>query len=84
VHEKHQTREQESLGRARRRPGQTALSVFERDDDADGVTRAAFTKAMGRLFKADRIHTDQIGPPSKRRAKLTPGPDQTKTQTEEA
>jgi RecA-family ATPase len=59
-----------------------APAVFERDEDADGITRAAFTKAMGRLVKAERIHTDPIGPPSKKRAKLAPGPGPAKAQAE--
>jgi hypothetical protein len=62
-------------------PGPTfAPAVFERDDDAESVTRAALAKAMGRLLKAGRVHVETIGPPSKRRAKLTPGPDPTKAQ----
>ena len=55
-----------------------APAIFERDDDADGVKKAAFGRAMGRLFKTNRIHIETVGPPSKRRAKLAPGPDQAK------
>jgi hypothetical protein len=52
-----------------------APTIFERDDDAEGVKKAAFSRAMGRLLKDNRIHIEPVGPPSKRRAKLTPGPD---------
>lgn len=55
-----------------------APSVFAGDEEADGVTNKAFARAMNKLFKANRIHIEQSGPPSKRRAQLTPGPDPTK------
>jgi len=59
-----------------------APTIFASDDDAEGVTRAALAKAMGRLLKAGRVHVETVGPPSKRRAKLTPGPDPAKAQPE--
>ncbi len=60
-----------------------APSVFAGDEEADGVTNKAFARAMSKLFKANRIHIEQSGPPSKRRAKLTPGPDPAKAKPEE-
>ena len=55
-----------------------APAIFERDEDAEGVKKAAFARAMGRLLKDKRIHIGTVGPPSKRRAKLTAGPDPAK------
>jgi RecA-family ATPase len=51
-----------------------APAVFERDADAEGVASNAFAGAMGRLLKANRIHVETVGPPSRRYSKLTPGP----------
>jgi RecA-family ATPase len=51
-----------------------APAMFEREDDAKGVTKAAFASAMGRLLKANRIHVERAGPPSRQRDKLTLGP----------
>jgi RecA-family ATPase len=48
--------------------------VFERESDADGVTKAALARAMSKLLKAKRIHIEPFGPPSRQRRKLTPGP----------
>ena len=55
-----------------------APAIFERDEDAEGIKKAAFARAMGRLLKANRIHIETVGPPSKRRTKLTAGPDPAK------
>jgi RecA-family ATPase len=51
-----------------------APAVFERDPDADGVSKAAFARAMSKLLKANRIHIETVGPPSRQRTKLTAGP----------
>jgi RecA-family ATPase len=59
-----------------------APTVFEKDDDAEGVASKAFARAMGRLFKANRIHVETVGPPSKQRKTLTPGPAPAKTATQ--
>jgi RecA-family ATPase len=48
--------------------------VFEGDDDAAGVSKKALVSAMARLLKANRIHIESVGPPSKKRHQLTPGP----------
>jgi RecA-family ATPase len=48
--------------------------IFEREADADGVSRAALSRAMSKLLKADRIHIEASGPPSHRRWKLASGP----------
>jgi RecA-family ATPase len=48
--------------------------VFEREEDAQGVTKRAFARAMGRLLKANRIHVERVGPRSRQREKLTLGP----------
>jgi hypothetical protein len=60
-----------------------APTVFEKDDDAEGVTSKAFAKAMGRLLKDNRIHIETNGPPSKRRKTLALGPDPAKAAAEE-
>jgi hypothetical protein len=52
--------------------------VFEREADADGVSKAALGRAMSKLLKANRIHITTSGPPSHQRKKLTPGPTPTK------
>jgi RecA-family ATPase len=59
-----------------------APTVFADSDDADGVTRTALKRAMDKLLKADRIHVETAGPPSKRRKTLAPGPDPAKTATQ--
>ena len=51
-----------------------APGVFERESDADGISKAALSRAMSKLLKADRIHVETVGPPSKQRKKLAPGP----------
>ena len=56
-----------------------APMIFEREAEADGVSKAALARAMSKLLKADRIHIETFGPPSKKRSKLTPGPDPAKT-----
>lgn len=55
--------------------------IFERETDADGVSKAALGRAMSKLLKANRIHVETIGPPSKQRTKLTPGPALTANET---
>jgi RecA-family ATPase len=55
-----------------------APTVFEGEDDAEGVSKKAFTGAMGRLLKANRIHVETVGPPSRQRKTLAPGPDPAK------
>jgi hypothetical protein len=56
-----------------------APAMFEREPDADGVSKAALARAMSKLLKADKIHIDISGPPSRQRKKLTLGPAPTKT-----
>ena len=56
-----------------------APRIFEREADADDVSKAALLRAMSKLLKADRINIDISGPPSKQRKKLTLGPAPTKT-----
>jgi RecA-family ATPase len=56
--------------------------VFEREADADGVSKTALNRAMSKLLKANRIHIDIIGSASRQRKKLTPGPAPTKTTDE--
>jgi RecA-family ATPase len=51
-----------------------APAVFEREDDAEGITKTAFARAMGRLLNANRIHVANVGSPSRQRDKLTLGP----------
>jgi RecA-family ATPase len=58
--------------------GSYAPVVFEREADADGVSKAALGRAMSKLLKANRIHITTSGPPSHQRKKLTPGPTPTK------
>ena len=50
-----------------------APSVFEKEPDADGVTKAALGRAMSKLLKDNRIHVEQVGPPSRQLTKLAPG-----------
>jgi RecA-family ATPase len=59
-----------------------APAVFEREPDADGVSKAALARAMSKLLKADRIHIESFGPPSRERRKLALGPDPTKLTAE--
>ena len=61
-----------------------APGVFERETDADGVSNAGLTRAMSNLLKANRIHIETVGPPSKQRKKLTPGPAPTTNPTNES
>jgi RecA-family ATPase len=56
-----------------------APAVFENDDDAEGVSKAALKRAMSQLLKANRVHVETIGPPSKQRKTLAPGPNPAKT-----
>ena len=51
-----------------------APTMFEREDDAQGITKRAFARAMGKLLTTNRIHVERVGPPSRRREKLTLGP----------
>jgi RecA-family ATPase len=54
--------------------GSFAPVVFEREADADGVSKAALGRAMSKLLQANRIHIETSGPPSHQRKKLAPGP----------
>ena len=56
-----------------------APAVFAREADADGVSKPALARAMSKLLKADRIHIEIFGPPSRERRKLALGPAPTKT-----
>jgi RecA-family ATPase len=60
-----------------------APTLFEKDDDAEGVKNAGLKRAMDHLLKANRIHIRTSGPPSKQRKILAPGPDPAKTKTAE-
>ncbi len=51
-----------------------APTAFSEDDDSEGVTNKAFARAMTRLLKANRIHLEKVGPPSRQRDQLRPGP----------
>ena len=51
-----------------------APTVFEREVDADGMSKAALGRAMSKLLKANRIHIETSGPRSHERKKLAPGP----------
>ena len=53
-----------------------APTAFSEDDDLEGVTNKAFARAMTRLLKANRIHLEKVGPPSRQRDQLRPGPRQ--------
>ena len=48
------------------------------------ASRKAFARAMTRLLKANRIHIERIGPPSRQRDQLRPGPPPAKEGEEEA
>ena len=63
---------------------QLRARVFEREADADGVSKPALARAMSKLLKANRIHIETVGPPSKQRKKLTPGPAPTTNPTNES
>jgi RecA-family ATPase len=56
-----------------------APTVFAREADADGFSKLALAGAMSKLLKADRIHIEIVGPPSRERRKLALGPAPTKT-----
>jgi RecA-family ATPase len=56
-----------------------APAVFAREADADGVSKPALARAMSKLLKADRIHIENFGPPSRERRKLALGSAPTKT-----
>ena len=60
-----------------------APAMFECDDDAEGVTSKAFARTMTKLLKANRIHIERVGPQSRQRDKLTPGPAPAKEASEE-
>jgi RecA-family ATPase len=47
-----------------------APTLFARDPRANGITKAGFTSAMGRLFAAGKIKVETLGPPSKSRRQL--------------
>jgi hypothetical protein len=48
---------------------------------AEGLTKAALKRGMNKLLKANRIHIETVGPPSKQRKTLAPGPDPAKIET---
>lgn len=53
------------------KPSRTyAPTVFAEHPAAEGITSKAFTKAMNRLFAADKIKVERFGPPSKERSKI--------------
>jgi RecA-family ATPase len=49
-----------------------APTLFSRDPDRCGVTKAGFTAAMLRLLRAKAIRVEEVGPPSKRRRRIVP------------
>ena len=51
-----------------------APAVFEREADAEGVTKRAFALAMSKLLKDNLIHIQTDGSPARRRERLAPGP----------
>jgi RecA-family ATPase len=59
-----------------------APTAFADDDDAEGVPSKAFARAMTRLLKANRIHLEKVGPPSRQRDQLRPGPASAKEASE--
>jgi hypothetical protein len=50
--------------------------MFERDPSAatTGIKKAAFAKAMARLFAASTIHVENYGRPSRPNSKIVAGP----------
>jgi RecA-family ATPase len=60
-----------------------APTAFADDDDAKGVDSKALARAMTRLLKANRIHLEKVGPPSRQRDQLRPGPPPAKEGEEE-
>jgi RecA-family ATPase len=55
-----------------------APAVFASNDDREGITKAAFAKAMDRLFAAEKIEAVPEGPPSRRYYRLRVKGDQVK------
>jgi len=53
-----------------------APTMFERDPSAatTGIKKAAFAKAMARLFAASKIHVENYGRPSRPNSKIVAGP----------
>jgi RecA-family ATPase len=51
-----------------------APSVFEKEEDADGISKTALRRAMSKLLTDGRIHIEIFGPPSKQSKKLALGP----------
>ena len=50
-----------------------APTLFRREDEARGISKANLELAMARLFKADRVHLEPYGPPSRDTVKLVSG-----------
>jgi RecA-family ATPase len=61
-----------------------APTAFADDDEAKGVDSKAFARAMTRLLKSNRIRLEKVGPPSRQRDQLRPGPTPAKEGEEEA
>jgi RecA-family ATPase len=55
-----------------------APAVFAKETDVQGVKKEALARAMSNLLKENRIHIDDVGPPSRQVQKLSPGPSPTK------
>jgi RecA-family ATPase len=51
-----------------------APAKFAEHPSAKGLSKGRLTAAMNRLFKANRIHIENSGPPSKRRSRIVSGP----------
>jgi RecA-family ATPase len=51
-----------------------APAVFAKEPDVQGVKKEALARAMSNLLKENRIHIDDLGPPSRKVQKLSPGP----------
>ncbi len=52
-------------------PGHTyAPAQFSKDPRAEGITKAALTHAMNRLFASGRLRSTQYGPPSRVATKI--------------
>ena len=60
-----------------------APTVMMRHPDASGVRKAELEAAMSRLLDANRIHIEAIGPVSKQRKYVKPGPSPASNRSEE-
>lgn len=47
-----------------------APAMFAKDEDAAGIQKAGFARAMGRLFKGGKIAVEKFGPPSRQQRRL--------------